>query len=685
MIKYDPKNFDPGTEKENIYTLDIETTSLFQFPDGEWRTFDYSKPPAFYQGMEKAGVPYIWMFGVNDTVYYGRDFLQLAQVFNQIADGSKKYIYVHNLSFEFQWLLDIFESFTISNMIARSVRKPIAFDVDELNIQFRCSYMLTNLSLEKAAESYTDLRKKTGDLDYNLARHSRTVLTEQELSYCEYDILTLYHIVKYFKEKYGHLSRIPYTATGEIRKAFRKTVSYGYVLRTARSTPSPIQYLEYMKTFTGGMTHGNALYVGDILQGIVSYDIASSYPYVMMLPIFPQGEFREVSPERANKLNRNKWAVLYHVKFHNIEANKLNHYILESKKMSEKNVSCDNGRVIKAEMIELFLTEIDFDIITQDAYKVKPEDIEYISTKCAVKGYLPEELVKFTITVYADKTKLKGVKGQEDFYQAQKAKLNGLFGCNVTNILKSGADFVDGKWKAPELSNEYVKKKVDELRESKTNCFQYIHGVYIAAAARARLWKVISCYDMQTIYYDTDSVKAFPSKVLDLIIQNENDLVRMNLQQTAHDFDIPFEMFEPEDIKGKKHMIGLWEYEGKYQEFITLGAKRYAYRDETGELHCTISGVNNKTGYKALNNDLHNFTNGLVFDYKTANKLTSVYIDDQEPFIFRDYQGKVFKATQKHSIVLQPAEYSMEVSREYDAFVNEQHAQYKEGIEAWIK
>lgn len=683
MIKFDPKTFDPG-EPGTIYTLDIETTSLFQFPDGEWKPFDYSKPPAFYQGMNKAGVPYIWMFGVNDTVYYGRDFMQLEDVLNLIADGSKKFVYVHNLSFEFQWLMDIFEHYTISNMIARSVRKPIAFTVDELNIQFRCSYMLTNLSLEKSAERYTDLRKKTGDLDYNKARHSRTELTELELSYCEYDILTLYKIVCYFRDKYGgYLSRIPYTATGEIRKAFRKTVSYGYVMRVAKSTPSPLEYLEYVKTFTGGMTHGSAIWIGDILKGICSYDIASSYPYVMLLPIFPQGRFRKCSPEKANKLNRNKWSVLYHVKMHKVEAAKLNHYILLHKVVHASGVVGDNGRLVSADMVEMYLTEIDFDIITKDAYQVGR--IEYLDTKCAVKGYLPEELIRFVLTTYSDKTKLKGVKGKEDFYQAQKAKLNGLFGCCVTNILKSGADFQDGQWVSPELTMEYVTEKVEGLKNSKSNCFQYIHGIYITAAARGRLWKIISNYDTDVVYYDTDSIKGFKSEELDLIIQKENDIVRRNLQQTSNDFDIPFEMFEPADIKGKKHLIGLWEYEGEYAEFVTLGAKRYAYKDMEGNLHCTVSGVNNKTGYKALNGSLKNFTDGLVFEYETANKLTSVYIDDQEPFFFRDYQGKIFKATQKHSIVLQPAEYSLEVSEEFDAFVEEQHNAFKEGAGAWIK
>ena len=47
---------------DNIFTWDIETVSLFEI-DCEYQPFDYSKDAKFYKDVNKAAVPYIWMFG----------------------------------------------------------------------------------------------------------------------------------------------------------------------------------------------------------------------------------------------------------------------------------------------------------------------------------------------------------------------------------------------------------------------------------------------------------------------------------------------------------------------------------------------------------------------------------------------------------------------------------------------
>ena len=120
-----------------IYSLDIETTSLFEMEDGSYQCFDSSRPPAYYAGRDKIAIPYIWMFGVNDRVYYGRDFRQLSRVFELIKSDKMNYVFVHNLSFEFQFLRDLLEGKDIERMICLAVRHPIAFTVPEYNIQFR--------------------------------------------------------------------------------------------------------------------------------------------------------------------------------------------------------------------------------------------------------------------------------------------------------------------------------------------------------------------------------------------------------------------------------------------------------------------------------------------------------------------------------------------------------------------
>lgn len=686
MIKFDASTFYDPNKKNTIYTLDIETTSLFKNPDtGEWEVFDYTRPPEYYKGTEKAGVPYIYMFGVNETVYYGTDFSEIETILKLIATDKEKILFIFNSAFEFQFMRDILENYTIENMIARAVRKPIAYTIKELNIQVRCAYMLTGLSLEKASERYTNIRKKVNDLDYNKARSPRTVefMTTTELSYCEYDILCLYAIIRHFESEYGSLRKIPYTQTGEVRRAYKKRVDFHYLCTIAKKTPDDRMYLILQKAFQGGMTHANCLYVNRLLTcGVGSYDISSSYPTTFMFK-FPVGKLRPVTPDRADKLDREKWAVLYHVIFHKIRARKLNKYILNTKIATGSGIYSDNGRLVKADRVEMFLTEVDYDIITKDAYEI--ERIEVKEAWCAPKDYLPRELVTFALELYNDKTTLKGVKGKEEFYMKQKQMLNSIFGCACYNILKSGCKFINNDWKRPELTIPYVHEKLEELRNKRSNAFLYTWGVWITAYARERLWRVISQLDNLVVYYDTDSIKYIDDPKVHAVIKTENDMIKKKLETACDDMDIDVEMLRPKDKSGIEHPLGLWEDEVKSYaiEFKTLGAKRYAYRTKDNQLHCTVSGVNNKTGYKALKDDINNFNKSLVFDYESAKKLTSYYNDNQPDIIFKDYLGQVYKSTQRHGICLQPTVYSMSMTQAFEAYIEETQNGFKKG--EWIK
>ena len=206
------KNKQKRVYSDTIYTFDIETTSLFLL-DGEWTVFDYSRPKEDYshEDTEIIAVPYIWQFGIEDTIYFGRDFMDFESILLQLSDETiRKIIWIHNLQFELQFLENIFEKYTIVDMCARDIRKPISFVIEELNIEFRCSYMLTNLSLEKASQEYTTV-EKLHTLNYdNKVRLECSTLTKAELDYCEYDCICLYNIIKYYKKRYGgHLCNIP--------------------------------------------------------------------------------------------------------------------------------------------------------------------------------------------------------------------------------------------------------------------------------------------------------------------------------------------------------------------------------------------------------------------------------------------------------------------------------------------
>jgi hypothetical protein len=93
------------------------------------------------------------------------------------------------------------------------------------------------------------------------------------------------------------------------------------------------------------------------------------------------------------------------------------------------------------------------------------------------------------------------------------------------------------------------------------------------------------------------------------------------------------------EFDGDEYWLGVAEFDGSYSEFITCGAKRYACRysddsrndkDKVGKLKITVAGVPKKNGAKCLNDDIHNFQKGFVFDGITTGKLTHMYIDTEQ-------------------------------------------------------
>ena len=73
--------------------------------------------------------------------------------------------------------------------------------------------------------------------------------------------------------------------------------------------------------------------------------------------------------------------------------------------------------------------------------------------------------------------------------------------------------------------------------------------------------------------------------------------------------------------------MGVYERDGEYTKFCTMGAKKYCYEVD-GKLHATISGVSKKDGGKELEaaGGMSAFKEGFVFH--DAGGTEAVYNDD---------------------------------------------------------
>lgn len=645
----------------NIYTFDIETSSYLILDGKQIATEEYLKLSKKEQEECKfQGFMYIWMFGINDTIYYGRTWQELVSFMFQIDYfiPNKKIIYVHNLSFEFQFLRNIFK---FKNVLSRKSHKVMKCEIEELNFEFRCTYYMTNAKLEKLPKIYgLNVKKLVGNLDYSKVRTNKTKLYKKELEYCENDCLVLYEYIKKELEIYKSVKRTPLTSTGHVRKEFKEKTQlnfkYKYKVKKASNTNGHIYNL-LLDAFAGGYTHSNWIFTGEVIKNITSYDFTSSYPYVMVTHKFPMKEFKKCYIKSDKQLLSN-FAYLLKVRFKNIECKYYNTFISQSKCLRIKCADFDNGRVIRADELEIVLTDIDFKFIL----KSYTGTYEILESYYSLYGYLPKEFIEFILEKYKIKTEYKGVKDKELEYNLEKAKFNSLYGMCVTNNIKDKVEFDNlTGWNEVPLENEEI---IDSLEKEKEKGFlSFSWGVWVTSHARNNLLKNVIKLDKFCVYCDTDSLKLREGFDIN-VIETYNKEVEEKIKKASHDLGIPIEYFKPKDIKGKERSLGIFDKDAEYTQFITQGAKKYAYIDkEDYKIHITVAGVPKK-GANALKR-LEDFQDDFVFDYKDTGKNLLIYNDDMEEFEVTDYKGEKQVIEEKYACVFIPTTYVLGKSEEY--------------------
>ena len=650
---------------QTIYTFDIETSSYLILNNQIIAGVNYlNLTEAEREAAIAQATMYIWQFGINNEIYYGRTWEDLKKFLDLLEQNSpnKKIVFVHNLSFEFQFLSGVFN---IKSVMARKSRHPINCKLSDYNIQFRCSYYMSNVSLAFLPELYDlPVKKKVGDLDYDKIRHSKTELTKTELGYCEYDCLVVYEYIKKELEEYNHVEKIPMTSTGHVRRELQdlvmKDYKYKKIVQDSVNT-QPIIFNRLTEAFAGGYTHANYMYAAEVLKNVDSYDETSAYPYVMVTEKFPMTKFRKCEVKNISQMST-YFAYLIRVKFFNIKSKYFNNFISASKCLDARGVVFDNGRIIYAKEIDIVLTDIDFKFIlnthTFDRYEI-------IESYSSLYKYLPKQFIDFILKKYENKTKYKGVKGAEVFYAKEKARFNSLYGMTVTNTIREEVKFQDGIWSEADLTNTEIYDKL--LTEEEKGFLSFSWGVWVTAYARRNLLERVVALDEYVVYCDTDSIKLVQGYNRS-IFEQYNCSVIDKIKKTANSLHFPIESYCPTDKKGRIHYLGIFELETDsdreftYDKFITQGAKKYAVEIDN-KIEITVSGVP-KSGANCLEK-IEDFNDNLVFDYEKTGKKMLVYNDSQISIDIIDYLGVKYKVRDQRGSVILPTTYVLNKSEEY--------------------
>lgn len=661
---------------------------------------------------QKRACVYLWQFGFIDTVYYGRKieefpiFLQQIKEKFNLNSKRKMIIYVHNLSFDFQF---ISEFFTVTDIFARTEYKPIYAELNECFV-FKCSYFLTNKSLKLLAEE-TTTKKLLGDLDYTLYRHYETPLTKQEMQYAENDILILLEYIAKQIEKEKSIHKIPLTSTGYVRRFYLEYLQNNYNFNEYKKKYKPIIEIDFdvftllEKAFAGGYTHANYINVGLICKNVKSIDFTSSYPYVICSSLFPMKKFQHINIESKKQFLEyiSNSPCLFTIIFKDLKAKTSITTISKSKcRVDEISLKSDNGRIISTDFCETTITEIDFQII--DKFYTY-SDFVIIDFYKSVYGYLPKPLIECVLKLYADKTQLKGIEEKAEEYQLAKALLNSFYGMCVTNPLNSEIFFDDyDGWSTEEaLDDEKKRERLEKSVSSYSSVLSYAWGVWVTAYARKNLLDMVYIIGDDVIYCDTDSIKYMNYEKYEKIIDKYNQELLTRGKEVLKKYKIDETALSPKDIKGNTHPIGIFTDEGVYTDFKTVGAKRYMTVKNNDILQITVSGIKKNYFYKWLNYTFggncldieKNVTNDVekmeyyqiqnedekekIFDLfedekleipeEFTGKMTHCYIDEKYTCNLTDYTGKVAEVTQQRYIHLEKQPFKMSLDDEFQFLI----------------
>ena len=579
-----------------------------------------------------------------------KDFYNLSSQLNLI-------IYVHNLSYDIQylknWLIDCFgEDYEI---LAVSNHKFITFKID--CFIFRCSYKLSNKSLEKWSNDLNTKHKKlVNTVDYNKINYQDTILSKNEMKYQYYDVLALKECVLKQMENYNdNLLSIPLTSTSYIRREILRNYNKDHhnnrkLFDKQRMNKEVYSLCRF--AFSGGYTHGNRFLKSTTLNGTIRHrDFVSHYPSVLRVNKYPIGNWFLLCSEKSNLTINNllkytdEYCLLIEIELTNLSIKKnitmpfaQYNKFYQGQKEHCKYI-CDNGRILK--MIGTTIiscTELDLEIL-KEQYTF---DYTIIKVFASQKGYLPEYLTNTIDLFFHGKTHFKEVlhelkeNGFDDYsmeyIEAQtdlmksKNGINSIYGCCATDIIRPIIEMnINGNWCKQEITEEYIEEQLIKYYKNPKSTLSYAWGTWCTSYARHELYNFIKIIGYNNVIYcDTDSIFYFSNEKIENRIDYQNNINKENtinlgaFIKTEKGTMVNYDNFEIE--------------KEKIQFFRFLHSKCYCYIEENGNKHLTIAGVTPLSKDKKTNRmeelgSIENLKNG--FTFKKCGGTLSKYIEDK--------------------------------------------------------
>lgn len=651
--------------------FDIETTNT-QDARG-WLAYAYH----FQICLANQRDTFVYLFRSWDVLLWFVDFI--ANHYNT-GESTKLIMWVANLSFEFQFIRRRLQwDQGEYDFFAKEERQPLK--ATYRGIEFREALAISGGNLDHLAKTYCKTKKlvtygpngeKISDLDYRKERNSHTPLTDQEEQYCINDVVILSEFSQYIFDHYIRPEkRVPMTKTSILISEYkerlkdrcklmdkRNGLEYGqsmdmwkdYLLRCFPDEDTYKIWFSYL--FRGGYVHANVLCT-DVVLPAKMRDITSSYPKEMNTAYYPVKPFRKV---KFNPEYLKKYCCILHCHYDYIQATTPHTIESKNKCVNVWGAKWDNGRLIWADQLEVYLTELDYDIYSKFYKTPYPPTISecWIAERGKLPFYLLDTLNKYYIHKHA--LKVAGLADTQE-YGITKSAVNTNYGATVKRIKLDKITYHDD-WGHDVITPNYKEEISKQILLPQW-------GIWVTAHARHTLLSMLYKLHMagvKVIYMDTDSIKYIPSHKAEQIFKHFNNQQRRRL----HNRKLRNPAF---------HDLGFFDKEekGKTVQFKTLGAKRYLYYNGD-KMKATVAGMP-KVAIKALGESpevIFRSFNKYGYELKPdmSGKLTTRYMD--EPYDGAVYYRGVPEIMHEESgVALYQIPFTMKISQEYRAYIEE--------------
>lgn len=143
-------------------------------------------------------------------------------------------------------------------------------------------------------------------------------------------------------------------------------------------------------------------------------------------------------------------------------------------------------------------------------------------------------------------------------------------------------------------------------------------------------------------------------------------------------YNLDQSLLAPKTKDGKIKMMGVWDFEGTYKKFKTLGAKRYLVLDHD-KLKLTVAGLSKQNGIKHMlemacgdiDGVFNMFNDNLYIPAEKTGKMTHTYIDNELKFKVTDYQGAESTVNPLSGVHLENCDFTLSITEQYNEFLRQ--------------